>query len=267
MSDRREDELEQALLKVQALIESSVAIHRDRSVQEQLITAVDNSYGAVLDTARNLINGATRTIEIVHARRPSISDQSARQSDRAERELLYGAAEGVCVRVLTVPPLLDEEFVREQFGRERPVAVRVARVPPLQALIVDGEAAFVVAESTVGRRSSVIRVPEVLHTLHTFFESVWSDAVPAGERVVLGDPARAALAQRILGALQAGVTDEVAARDMAVSVRTYRRYVAEIMSLLGASSRFQAGVRAAELGLMPPPVSSTARNPAGHPDR
>lgn len=129
VSDRREDELEQALLEVQALIESSVAIHRDRSVQEQLITAVDSSYGAVLDTARNLINGAARSIEIVHARRPSVSDQSARQSDRVERELLYGAAEGVCVRLLTVPPLLDEEFVREQFGRERPVAVRVARIP------------------------------------------------------------------------------------------------------------------------------------------
>ncbi|WP_404955537.1 LuxR family transcriptional regulator [Streptomyces sp. 147326] len=267
MSDRREDELEQALLEVQSLIESSVAIHRDRSVQERLITTVDINYSTVLDTARELINGATRSIEIVHARRPSVSDQAARQSERAERDLLYGAAEGVCVRLLTIPPLLDEEFVREQFGRERPVAVRVARMPPLQALIVDGSAAFVVAESTVGRRSSVIRVPEVLHTLSTFFQSVWSDAVPAGESIIFGDRDQAALAQRILGALQAGVTDEVAAREQAVSVRTYRRYVAEIMSLLRASSRFQAGVRAAELGLLPLPASSAARPQTGQPDR
>lgn len=249
MSHRREDELEQALLEVRALIESSVAIHRDRSAQEQLITSVENDYAAVLDTARALIEGASRSIEIVHARRPSASDLAVRHSERVERELLYGAADGVSVRLLTIPPLLDEEFVREQFGRERPVAVRVSRMPPLQALIVDGSAALVVAESSVGRRSSVIRVPEVLHTLRTFFENVWSDAVPVGETIVFGDRDRAALAQRILGALQAGVTDEVAARELTVSVRTYRRYVAEIMSLLGASSRFQAGVRAAELGL------------------
>ncbi|MBL1081172.1 LuxR family transcriptional regulator [Streptomyces actinomycinicus] len=258
MSDRPEDELEQALLEVRALIESSVAIHRDRSAQEQLITAVENDYAAVLDTARTLIRGATRSIDIVHARPPSASDRAARPSDRAERELLYAAAEGVGVRLLTIPPLLDEEFVREQFGRHRPVAVRVSRMPPLQALIVDGSAALVVADSSVGRRSSVIRVPEVLHTLRTFFQSVWSDAVPAGETVVFGDRDRAALAQRILGALQAGVTDEVAARELTVSVRTYRRYVAEMMSLLGASSRFQAGVRAAELGLIPAPRPGSA---------
>jgi hypothetical protein len=33
-------------------------------------------------------------------------------------------------------------------------------------------------------------------------------------------------------------------------VRTYRRRVAELMSALGAESRFQAGVRARELGLV-----------------
>ncbi|MFB7503158.1 LuxR family transcriptional regulator [Streptomyces broussonetiae] len=259
MSHRREDELEQALLEVRALIESSVAIHRDRSAQEQLITTVENDYAAVLDTAGTLIKGASRSIEIVHARQPSAADRAARHSDRAERDLLHNAAERVAVRLLTIPPLLDEEFVREQFGRERPVAVRVSRLPPLQALIVDGSAALVVADSSVGRRSSVIRVPEVLHALRTFFQNVWSDAVPAGETIVFDDRDRAALAQRILGSLQAGVTDEVAARELTVSVRTYRRYVAEIMSLLGASSRFQAGVRAAELGLISAPRSAGAR--------
>ena len=33
-------------------------------------------------------------------------------------------------------------------------------------------------------------------------------------------------------------------------VRTYRRRVAELMTALGAESRFQAGVRARELGLI-----------------
>ncbi|MEI5034555.1 hypothetical protein RB201_23040 [Streptomyces sp. S1A(2023)] len=181
MLDRREDKLELALLEVQALIESSVAIHRDHTVQEQLIASVDGEYGTVLDTAQNLINGATRSIDIVHARPPTASDQAARHSDRVERDLLRSAAVGVAVRLLTTPALLDNEFAREQFGSERPVEVRVARMPPLQAIIIDGGAAFVVTESAVGRRASVIRVPEVLRTLQAFFQSVWSDAAPAGE--------------------------------------------------------------------------------------
>ncbi|AZM56531.1 LuxR family transcriptional regulator [Streptomyces sp. WAC 01529] len=248
MSSRGGDELEDALLQVRALIESTVALHRDRSLQESLITGLDSGYEAVLDQAQQLIASATQSIDIVHARRLA----SEERSDRSERELIYDAQDGVSVRLLSSHALLDEDYVREQLGREHPVAIRIARVPPLQALIVDGSAALVVAESAVGRRASLIRVPELLNTLQTLFENMWVRAVPAGERMVFGDRYRATLARQILGALQTGVTDEVAARELTISVRTYRRHVAEIMTVLGANSRFQAGVRAAELGLLPP---------------
>lgn len=263
MSNGPEDELEQALLQVQNLIESTVAIHRDRSLQEQQITVVDGGYEVVLGLAGDLISGASRTIDIVHARMPGAEEEPG-SSERAERGLIYGASEAVSARLLTSPALVDEDFVREQLSLERPVAIRIARVPPLQALIVDGTVGLVVAESAVGRRASVIRAPELLHTLRTLFESVWRNAVPAGERIVFGNRDRGALARRILGALWAGVTDEVAARDLAVSVRTYRRHVADIMTLLGATSRFQAGVRAVELGLLPPaqpPGGGTGHRP------
>ena len=42
---------------------------------------------------------------------------------------------------------------------------------------------------------------------------------------------------------------EAAARRLGTSLRTYRRRVAELMAALEAGSRFQAGVRAGELGL------------------
>jgi ATP/maltotriose-dependent transcriptional regulator MalT len=248
VSNGGDDELEHSLLQIRTLIESTVALHRNRNLQQSLITNLDNDYNIVLDEAQRLILSASRSIDIVHARRLG-SDE---RSERSERDLIYGAREQVRVRLLTSPALLDEEYVREQLGRERPVSVRIARVPPLQAMIVDGSTALVVADSAVGRRASLIRVPEVLNTLQTLFENVWVRAVSAGERTMFGDRYRASLARQILGALQGGVTDEVAARDLAISVRTYRRHVAEIMSLLGANSRFQAGVRAAELGLLPP---------------
>ena len=59
-----------------------------------------------------------------------------------------------------------------------------------------------------------------------------------------------ALAPSLLDALASGAKDEAAARELGLSLRTYRRRVAELMAAVGASSRFQAGLRARELGLV-----------------
>ncbi|MEU4487633.1 helix-turn-helix domain-containing protein [Streptomyces purpurascens] len=54
---------------------------------------------------------------------------------------------------------------------------------------------------------------------------------------------------RVLRALASGATDETAARELGMSLRTYRRRVAELLLALNAGSRFQAGLRAGEMGL------------------
>ncbi|MGO4430835.1 response regulator transcription factor, partial [Streptomyces sp. MCAF7] len=108
----------------------------------------------------------------------------------------------------------------------------------------------------------------VIEALQTLFDGIWRNAVVVNERVDFGDHPRMEMVRPILEWLRLGVTDEVAARELSVSVRTYRRYVAEIMALLGASSRFQAGVRAAELGLLPvAPPGNAQRDPPRDPPR
>lgn len=59
------------------------------------------------------------------------------------------------------------------------------------------------------------------------------------------------LTAEVLGRLCAGMKDETSARQMNVSVRTYRRHVAAIMKALGVKSRFEAGLRVGELGMAP----------------
>ncbi|MEV6560455.1 hypothetical protein AB0M22_32375 [Nocardia sp. NPDC051756] len=59
-----------------------------------------------------------------------------------------------------------------------------------------------------------------------------------------------ALTVAVVDAMSTGLKDEVAARRLSVSLRTYRRYVADIMTRLGVATRFQLGVRAAELGII-----------------
>jgi DNA-binding CsgD family transcriptional regulator len=60
--------------------------------------------------------------------------------------------------------------------------------------------------------------------------------------------------RRILGLLVECANDETVARRMIVSVRTVRRRIARILELLGVENRFAAGVAAASLGLIAPPV-------------
>ncbi len=55
---------------------------------------------------------------------------------------------------------------------------------------------------------------------------------------------------QVLRLLSSGCKDEVAARKLGLSVRTYRRHVASLLDALGANSRFEAGVKAAALRLV-----------------
>lgn len=54
--------------------------------------------------------------------------------------------------------------------------------------------------------------------------------------------------QRMIAMMSSGVTDDVAARRLSISERTFRRHMASLLDRLGATSRFQAGIRAVERG-------------------
>lgn len=61
-----------------------------------------------------------------------------------------------------------------------------------------------------------------------------------------------AATQRLLRLMQTGATDRAIARELSVSLRTLHRRIARLQSLLGVQSRFQLGVRAAELEWLRP---------------
>jgi DNA-binding NarL/FixJ family response regulator len=54
--------------------------------------------------------------------------------------------------------------------------------------------------------------------------------------------------RELLLPLAKGMTDEAAAKRLGVSLRTVRRQMAALMERLGASSRFEAGLKAAQRG-------------------
>jgi DNA-binding NarL/FixJ family response regulator len=85
--------------------------------------------------------------------------------------------------------------------------------------------------------------------VYSLFGAAWDAAIDLGAYLNGEVPELAPEAREILRTLGAGLTDEAAARRLGTSLRTYRRRVADLMAALDAGSRFQAGVRAGELGL------------------
>lgn len=122
---------------------------------------------------------------------------------------------------------------------------------PTDALVIDGSVVVLPVDRTAAGPSlgtAVFRLSSVVTTTTELFERVWLTAVPMSPSEL---PDAAELNPRekeLLALLSSGSTDESAAARLGVSVRTVRRMVADIMNRLGARSRFQAGVKAADRG-------------------
>ena len=121
---------------------------------------------------------------------------------------------------------------------------------PHETMIVDGRIAVLAGTGAGATRDfSVGTVPDVVHNVRSLVLGAWQAATPLADHLAASPPHLGEQGLTILRSLSAGQKDEAAARQLGLSVRTYRRRVAELMDALGASSRFQAGVRARELGL------------------
>ncbi|MEJ3746486.1 BTAD domain-containing putative transcriptional regulator [Actinomycetes bacterium KLBMP 9797] len=132
--------------------------------------------------------------------------------------------------------------------------VRTVPDVPADATVVDETVAMLAAEPHDGRPAgvAVFRLPSVVNTIVELFDRVWPSAVSLMASDV---PDSAGLTERereLLALLSVGCTDESAAARLGISVRTVRRMMSAIMNRLGARSRFQAGIKAADRGWLVP---------------
>lgn len=126
------------------------------------------------------------------------------------------------------------------------VGVRTVAEVPEDVLVVDGELA-VLADLPFG--VVIVRMPSLVRAATELFEQIWADAVPlAGGADAAVSAGLTWRERQLILLLAVGATDETVAEELGLSVRTVRRSVARIMARLGARSRFQAGVKAADRG-------------------
>lgn len=101
------------------------------------------------------------------------------------------------------------------------------------------------------RGALVIRQAGVLAGMLRLFEELWQSAQDIGVLLADGDGRQDELTdveREVLRILCDVDKDEIGARRMGVSLRTFRRYVADVMLRLNAANRFHAAMLAKERG-------------------
>ena len=160
----------------------------------------------------------------------------------------------VTVTKLVSPAVLASEQYRGQLRRMMAAGAQVrisGSALPHETIIIDQRIAIIAGGHTpAGREYTVTTSPALVAGVNDLFQVAWSAAADFGSYLTRNaSPLLDDSARDVLRALGEGLTDEAASRRLGVSLRTYRRRVADLLMTLEAGSRFQAGLRAGELGL------------------
>ncbi|GAA3153008.1 hypothetical protein GCM10010521_46060 [Streptomyces rameus] len=154
------------------------------------------------------------------------------------------------------------------------VELRLAPLVPMDMFIADTSLALLPLDpEDPDEGMTVLRGARLVRSFAAMFEHIWQGATPYAAGRPDKDGVRLTDEQTaIVRMLAEGVKDEKIARNLGVSPRTISRYIAEFMQRLGVTSRFAAGARAAQLGLLDPEPPSaeqyggywTAETPEGN---
>ena len=176
-------------------------------------------------------------------------------SDYADTEAETSTlARGVEVRAVYATEVLDHP---ERTNRVRALVqlgeqARVSPSVPTKLVVADRREA-ILPLSTPGTadaasRCAVVHASGLCEALIALFQAVWTQAVPLFAPLADANPELLAEDHAILQCLNAGMKDDVIARQLGISERTVRRRVADLAARLGAASRFQIGAQAARRG-------------------
>ncbi|MET7639121.1 helix-turn-helix transcriptional regulator [Streptomyces sp. NPDC005438] len=142
------------------------------------------------------------------------------------------------------------EYLRELV--DQGARVRVAHDVRERLLVFDSRTIMLSRDSARPRQGVLLSQESGLVSQSlALFERVWTQAremfgSSSGEGN--GECPLPPVKLRVLRAMCSGDKDEVSARRVGVSLRTYRRYVASVMRLLGAGSRAHAALLARDRG-------------------
>jgi DNA-binding CsgD family transcriptional regulator len=241
---RRVQSRSQQLDNVRGLLPSLSADHLASSVpQGEPVTVEVLGDGDVAQLVRSL--AASSSGELLWLRPDPWKIPSGSDIDAWVVDLLRSGRRSravYSVEVLRKAP--DMLRVRAEAGEQ----VRVLRHVPTRLAVMGGSAALIAERLDVmDDRRLVLRHQSMIAALTLMFEGLWEKAMPVPG--LTGQPYEQVGDERLLlDQLAGGAKDEQIARALGLSVRTVRRRIAGLLAVLGAESRFKAGVEAARRG-------------------
>lgn len=127
--------------------------------------------------------------------------------------------------------------------------VRTVPALPMLMVVVDSAIALVPADPDDARAGALeLRGLGAVSAMRALFEQFWAVGVEWGRSTPLDERGLSPQELALLEILAEGSTDQSAAHQLGVSLRTVRRMVSDLSARLGARSRFEAGVLAARCG-------------------
>ncbi len=160
---------------------------------------------------------------------------------------------GLQPRKLLSPVALVSEDSRRHLHQviAQGAEVRItATALPQDTIIIDRRVLILAGpDSPHGREYTVTTDSTLVGGVRALYAAAWETATSFTAFLSGDQPHLDAGSRAVLRALGSGRTDEAAARDLGLSLRTYHRRVADLLTALDAGSRFQAGLRAGTLGL------------------
>lgn len=178
----------------------------------------------------------------------AMSDAHEEHATPLDRALLE---RGVIMRDVRLDATRNDAVASRYVASLLSLGAQARTVPtvPIPMVVLDREKALIPLDpEELGGGAYVLHGKGLARTMAAFFEAVWRTATPWGAPVPVDPNGLSPVERGVLALLAEGFTDEQTARRLQLSSRTVRRISAELMTRLGARSRFDAGVRAAKAG-------------------
>ncbi|MEV5886548.1 LuxR C-terminal-related transcriptional regulator [Streptomyces sp. NPDC052020] len=229
----RIDELRRELMSFMPAFEASLSAHEHRSQFQLLDNLAD--VRAVITDLTDQCEEEILTAQPGGGREESVLEEAAPRDEKA-------LSRGVRMQILYQHTARFSQGTSAYVDRVTRLGAQVRTLDDhfTRLLVFDRKVALIAVPDNP-HAAALIREPHVVAFVTGTYERLWLYAEPfaisTDSRAEIADE----LKQSIIRLLMAGLTDASIASRLGMSVRTCRRHVAELMTELGAQSRFQAG--------------------------
>lgn len=227
-----------------AAVERFIALH-ERAPERQRQTGVTENRDEIVSLIERMIAKVDREVVFLV---PNYGTGTVPFSRPIANMVLR---RGASLRAVWAASVLQESLAsaHAHWLADQETGPRTVPAVPLRAVLMDGVVAVVVNDE---RHAQVVRSAEEVGRLYALADRLWEGGrgFRPSSRQARAPGASRSRSEVVLRLLAEGLTDEAIARRLGCSVRTVRSDVAAAMTALDARSRFQAGVRAMQVGLV-----------------